>query len=666
MKRLLTGALLVFIVATATLGAFVATLDLNEYKTELVNELQSATGRKVEILGEIGLKPALTPTLKVEGFKIGNPAWAQNPWLLASDQAFVKIAIAPIFTGKIELRRIALQGISVNLETNAKGEKSWQFTTETPETEEPSDLGWVDVRALEISDVDINYLVENAPNRTFELNRVRVQQQSSTTVAIEADIAIQDEMFSITGTTSLLSALTANRDFAFSLQVNHSAHHGSIDGRAQSPLEAPNLQAEVSANTDNLGKLLGLAGVDAALDAPFAVSAAIAADKTSLSAENISLVSNESRMSGQAKITLTETRMAVKFQLNGEFLDLDALLAEQNSGEQAPPSRAFPATPLPFSALADTTINGTISIDDLRLANLSITEFASTIESADTVTRLSDTGGKLAGGSLTIGANVDLVTKDNPKVDIALKSKSLQLAALSRGENSGVAKSGVLNLDIEIRGQGDSPAKIMAASNGFVNVDISNAELESGAAALAAGDLLLNLLNGLNPLSNESATRIECATIRLPIKNGVAANDTGIGIRTAQLNILGGGQVDLDSEKIAFKAKPKPRKGIGLNVASLADFVGIGGTLMAPRPATDTKGLATAGVKVGAALATGGLSLLAEGLFDRASSDVDVCAVARGEASIEASQAAQKKEKPSVLESTGNKIKGAFEGLFGK
>ena len=69
MKRLLAGSLLVFILAIATLGVFVATLDLNEYKTELVDELQGASGRKVEILGEIGLKPALTPTLKVEGFK---------------------------------------------------------------------------------------------------------------------------------------------------------------------------------------------------------------------------------------------------------------------------------------------------------------------------------------------------------------------------------------------------------------------------------------------------------------------------------------------------------------------------------------------------------------------------------------------------------------------
>ena len=176
----------------------------------------------------------------------------------------------------------------------------------------------------------------------------------------------------------------------------------------------------------------------------------------------------------------------------------------------------------------------------------------------------------------------------------------------------------------------------------------------------------MSLLNGLDPLSKDSASRIECAVINLPIKNGIAANQTGIGIRTTQLNILGGGQINLRSEKIAFKAKPKPRTGIGLNVASLADFVSMGGTLKNPHPTTDTQGIATAGVKIGAAFATGGLSLLAEGLFDRASSDVDVCAVARGDTTIKAAKTAEKEpSENNVFESAGNTIKGVFKGLFG-
>ena len=251
-------------------------------------------------------------------------------------------------------------------------------------------------------------------------------------------------------------------------------------------------------------------------------------------------------------------------------------------------------------------------------------------------------------------------------MDVSIDNEKLNLAQLIIAENDQVAKSVTMDLRIKIDGRGNSLAEIMATSNGYVHLDIANAQLENTAATLATGDLLINLLNGLNPLSNESATIIECAAIRLPIKNGVANNESGVGIRTAQLNILGGGQVDLRSEKIAFKAKPKPRKGIGLNVASLADFVGVGGTLMNPHPTTDTKGLATAGVKVGAALATGGLSLLAEGLFDRASSDVDVCAVARGDVSIQAAKSGQNDAKPYVLESTGKKLKGVFDGIFGK
>jgi hypothetical protein len=184
----------------------------------------------------------------------------------------------------------------------------------------------------------------------------------------------------------------------------------------------------------------------------------------------------------------------------------------------------------------------------------------------------------------------------------------------------------------------------------------------------------MSLFNYLNPLSAaDPTTYLECVAIRFPIVGGVARNRTGIGVLTRKLSVLGGGTVNLQTEGIDIGVKPKPREGIGINLSSLVDFVRLGGTLTRPRVLTDAKGAATAGLKVGAAFATAGLSILAEGLFDRTTANADVCATARGKKTLEA----QRTEKePSLTESrtsttkaaiedAGAKVKGLFKGLFG-
>jgi len=117
---------------------------------------------------------------------------------------------------------------------------------------------------------------------------------------------------------------------------------------------------------------------------------------------------------------------------------------------------------------------------------------------------------------------------------------------------------------------------------------------------------------------------------------------------------------------------PKPREGIGLNLAGFADFVRVGGTLSEPTPTTDATGLATAGAKIGAAVVTGGLSLVAEGLLDRSAGDVDVCAIASGDASLPGGAGGQSQLKRAAkatgktLQDAGSAVGRGLKRLFGQ
>ena len=71
---------------------------------------------------------------------------------------------------------------------------------------------------------------------------------------------------------------------------------------------------------------------------------------------------------------------------------------------------------------------------------------------------------------------------------------------------------------------------------------------------------------------------------------------------------------------------PIPKTGIDFSVGSLASLVHVGGTLKNPTVILDPKDVALKYGKYMAALSTGGLSILAEGLFKMKQANEDVCA----------------------------------------
>ena len=87
--------------------------------------------------------------------------------------------------------------------------------------------------------------------------------------------------------------------------------------------------------------------------------------------------------------------------------------------------------------------------------------------------------------------------------------------------------------------------------------------------------------------------------------------------------IVGGGNIDLNTEKLNIEFNTKPRKGVGVSAAMfITPFIKLGGTLASPHIGLSKKGVLLSG---GAAILTGGLSFLFQGAADRATAESDMC-----------------------------------------
>ena len=415
---------------------------------------------------------------------------------------------------------------------------------------------------------------------------------------------------------------------------------------------------------------------------PVHVEASLLGTLDALNVDQLQARIAHSDIAGSLRVTRTEGRPSIDANLRSSNLDLSPF--------DPPPSKAGPkatrllsSTPFDLGALkpldarftlaAERVLSHGLSLDKLRLKG---TLHSGTLSLAPYSAGLG--GGTIAGNLVLRSAG------GSAHLDSQTRVRKLPLSPWFDGSKGLSAPAGVADLDIKLSGEGKSLAALMGSADGRILLDARNLDMSGKAAGMASADLVMSALSLLNPLSRQrERTHIECVVVNFPIVAGRMQNKTGIGISTDQLRILGGGSIDLKTERLDIGVDPKPRAGVGLNVAGIADFVRIGGTLAAPTPVTDARGAASAGVKVGAAIASGGLSLLAEGLLDRNAADVDVCAVARGAKNISggadsaAATSAQQSQPTSTagkvvqgagnaVKGAGNAVKGAFKSLFGR
>jgi hypothetical protein len=137
------------------------------------------------------------------------------------------------------------------------------------------------------------------------------------------------------------------------------------------------------------------------------------------------------------------------------------------------------------------------------------------------------------------------------------------------------------------------------------------------------GDLLAQLFSAINPLSkDEEFSNWECSIFSLDITSG-EADINGFLLQGEKLMIVGGGDIDFNTEELNIAFNTKPRKGVGLSASSIVSpYVKLKGTFASPAVALDKDSAILSG---GAAVATGGLSILAQSALNRATAEGDQC-----------------------------------------
>jgi len=123
-KTLKVGSVLFVIIVIAVL-AFALTFDANNYKQNIIDQVEQKTGRDFSINGDIQLTIFPWIGLKVEKVTLGNAkGFSERPFASIA-QLEVKVQLLPLLMMELRVDKLRFHGLSASLEMNAAGNNNW-------------------------------------------------------------------------------------------------------------------------------------------------------------------------------------------------------------------------------------------------------------------------------------------------------------------------------------------------------------------------------------------------------------------------------------------------------------------------------------------------------------------------------------------------------------
>ena len=214
--------------------------------------------------------------------------------------------------------------------------------------------------------------------------------------------------------------------------------------------------------------------------------------------------------------------------------------------------------------------------------------------------------------------------------------------------------------------RGESPRQWMSGISGNARAVVGPASLVNAKPDPAV--TFDRLAEAVNPFRTVNpTTELQCAVIRLPLAAGVAQIDRSIAMETREIDASMSGTVDFRNETIDLSIRPRVRQGIPIEIPQIAELVRFRGPFTAPTVSVDAVASAAAIARIGAAIGTSGLSVLAESIFAQSSAGAGACAVALGsQAAAATARPAADPSKCGVAPTGAEDLSKALKGLFGR
>ena len=330
----------------------------------------------------------------------------------------------------------------------------------------------------------------------------------------------------------------------------------------------------------------------------------------------------EHEFTGAVEISLGDTPevnlnlLAGSLALRSLFEDLEPI-SDKKAAEDG---RLIPDYALPLGALRKVNGSVDLSIGDLQRGELRLRNVELLAALRDGHLDVSNLAFDAPAGHLDARFSIQ-EKEDSADVSIAIVARDFSLGLMGRNKDLEMTSE----VDISIESKGDNLRTLAANANGIAFAKAHGGQLtDLEVIHLFYGDMFSQILGTISPLLvSETGAQLECAIFPYEITGGQLTSVPVTFIGTDKVHIKSATRVDLSTEELDFDVQTTPSKGLKLSAGQILNpQIEVVGTLAEPRVAVDAQGTIVSG---GAAVATGGVTLLAKLGLQRLLGSRDPC-----------------------------------------
>ena len=291
---------------------------------------------------------------------------------------------------------------------------------------------------------------------------------------------------------------------------------------------------------------------------------------------------------------------------------LEEAVPDYDAAPKFDDGRLIPDIEIPFDAMRKLDASVVLEVKALQREPLFLTDITMRAALKDGAFHLHETGFKSRKGWLQAHAALELA-EGAGKAKLAIRARDLRLGRATSGE--GLNRN--TDIEVNIEAAGTDLRTLAGNSTGVLFLEMRDFTAPNNTLLKRLyGDMLNEILDTINPFSKaDEETRINCVVLPVEINDGRLGVNPEALVQTDKLRIVSDASIDLETEKLEMTFRTTPRKGLTISAAELLNpYVMVVGTLAAPQLAVDAKGGLISG---GAAVATGGLSILAKATWER-------------------------------------------------
>jgi AsmA protein len=577
----------------ATGLALVSLPNWNALRDPLVRFVNDRTGRELHIGGDLEVRLGWPRThIRAADITFSNPPWAHDKNMIAAHGVSAELSMLPLFRRKVVFQEVRLDRAEVALEKSSDGRKNWLL-----DRNQRDDRARVDIEHLAARDGRISYLDPAA--RTRLVAQVSTPSlgmaNNAAPLSFKVNGQYRGQALVAEGTGDAVLALrdvTTPYRIAVAGRVGRTA--ARADGRITNLVELSAVDLGIDLRGASLAELYPLLGMVFPDTPPYTTSGRLIRRGSLWRYERFHGHIGNSDVTGTLQVETGSERPLLKATLTSRKLDvadLGPLIGGEKRGRRAAAAdgRVLPATPFRIERWprmdADVTLEARSVV---RRKALPIANLSTRLRLEGAVLRLDPLALDVAGG--TLAGAVKLDGRQAPiRAAADLKVRKMSFTRLFPTLDLDKTSIGEINGDIELAGAGDTVAAMLGSADGALAMVVDGGIV----SRLMMETASLHLLEMLKlKLTGDESIRIRCAVADFGVKDGVM-DARALVFDTDIVRIDGGGQIDLDEERLDLDIVPKSKKG---SLVALRTPIRVRGSLADPEVDLDKGKLALRGL----------------------------------------------------------------------